>query len=82
MQFQSKPGAAMLCDHCGDCYELLTDVRVLNRLSNEGSGRSRFNVVVEGVPNGGYDGPYLLLVRYNALPIASPISRRERRFVE
>ena len=20
----------MLCDHCGDCYELLTDVRVVN----------------------------------------------------
>ena len=24
----------MLCDHCGDCYELLTDVRVLNALAN------------------------------------------------
>ena len=24
----------MLCDHCGDCYELLTDVRVLNTLAN------------------------------------------------
>ena len=24
----------MLCDHCGDCDELLTDVRVLNTLSN------------------------------------------------
>ncbi len=22
----------MLCDHCGDCYELLTDVRMLNTL--------------------------------------------------
>ncbi len=26
--------ATMLCDHCGDCYELLADVRVLNQLSN------------------------------------------------
>ncbi len=24
----------MLCDHCGDCYELLTDVRALNTLEN------------------------------------------------
>ena len=24
----------MLCDHGGDCYELLTDVRVLNTLAN------------------------------------------------
>ncbi len=24
----------MLCDHCGDCYGLLTDVRVLNALAN------------------------------------------------
>ena len=24
----------MLYDHCGDCYELLTDVRVLNTLAN------------------------------------------------
>ena len=24
----------MLSDHCGDCYELLTHVRVLNTLSN------------------------------------------------
>jgi hypothetical protein len=24
----------MLRDHCGDCYELLTDVRVLNTLAN------------------------------------------------
>ena len=24
----------MLCDHCGDCYELLTDVSVLNALAN------------------------------------------------
>ncbi len=23
----------MLCDHCGDCCELLTDVRVLNTLA-------------------------------------------------
>ena len=29
----------MLCDHCGDCYELLTDVRVLNSLSNLLGGR-------------------------------------------
>ncbi len=26
--------APTLCDHCGDCYELLTDVPVLNTLSN------------------------------------------------
>ncbi len=24
----------MLCDHCGDCRELLTDVRVFNQLAN------------------------------------------------
>ncbi len=24
----------MFCDHCGDCYELLTDIRVLNQLTN------------------------------------------------
>ncbi len=29
----------MLCDHCGDCYELLTDVRVLNTLANLLGGR-------------------------------------------
>ena len=29
----------MLCDHCGDCYELLTEVRVLNALSNLLGGR-------------------------------------------
>ena len=29
----------MLCDHCGNCYELLIDVRVLNRLSNLLGGR-------------------------------------------
>ena len=27
----------MLCDHCGDCYELLTDVRVLNALVDTAS---------------------------------------------
>ncbi len=26
----------MLRNHCGDCYELLTDVRVLNQLANLG----------------------------------------------
>ena len=30
----------MGCDHCGDCYELLTDVRVLNTLSNPLGERS------------------------------------------
>ncbi len=29
----------MLCDHCGDCYEFLTDVRVLNTLANLFGGR-------------------------------------------
>ncbi len=29
----------MLCDHCGDCYELLSDVRVLNQLANLFGGR-------------------------------------------
>ena len=29
----------MLCDHCGDCNELLTDVRVLNTLANLLGGR-------------------------------------------
>ncbi len=24
----------MLCDHCGDCYGLLIDVRVLNQFTN------------------------------------------------
>ena len=24
----------MRCDHCGDCYELLTEVRVPNQLAN------------------------------------------------
>ena len=29
----------MLCDHCGDCYEVLTDVRVLNQLANPLGGK-------------------------------------------
>ncbi len=29
----------MRCDHCGDCYELLTDVRVLDTLANLFSGK-------------------------------------------
>ena len=29
----------MLCDHCGDCYELLTDLLVLNQLSNLFGGK-------------------------------------------
>ena len=29
----------MLCDHCGDVYELWTDVRVLNQLANLLGGR-------------------------------------------
>ena len=29
----------MLCDHFGDVYELLTDVRVLNTLTNLLGGR-------------------------------------------
>ena len=29
----------MLCDHCGDCYEMLTDVHVLNTLANLLVGR-------------------------------------------
>ncbi len=29
----------MFCDHCGDCYGLLTDVRVLNTLTNLLGGR-------------------------------------------
>jgi len=32
----------MLCDHCGDCYELLTDVRVLHQfLKGFDGGRTR-----------------------------------------
>ena len=29
----------MFCDHCGDCYKLLTDVRVLNKLANLFGGK-------------------------------------------
>ena len=32
----------MLCDHCGDCYELLTDVLVLNKLANLFGGNGRW----------------------------------------
>ncbi len=37
----------MRCDHCGDCYELLTDVRVLNTLAN--LGREMGRVGLRGV---------------------------------
>ena len=30
--FQTNREPTMLCDHCRDCYELLTDVRVLKKL--------------------------------------------------
>ncbi len=39
---QRHRGPTMLCDHCGDCYELLTDVRVLNQfLKGFDGGRTR-----------------------------------------
>jgi hypothetical protein len=39
----------MLRDHCGDCYELLTDVRVLNTLANLLGGK--WTVWICDVPN-------------------------------